>query len=388
MHLAEMSDAQDQAVEALPLLCRMAGSNGKLSPISPPKAQSLICSTKCNICFEDARTRLPLPYRDDTLDRSFEDHDNSIRTLSPRKRKRIDTWDDQSVGVHFYKVARKERLCFKNIRLTHLPLPQTPPVRNVRHTPKQKRRDPLEPMKKTRLKRGYGSPTTIAEENHPKAYVENAIDSQRDHHGIEQKVDLIHEFFTHPNTKTNLNDVNYPGVTYKPRFTLPKIDPSESSMFIGSNRAGPILQWLPPYPHSSNRSGATPLTFLGGTRSLVFSQQAPTVFSEAGISNGDTGSAISAATMPAIKLQIASHKPQPHKAEKLQVQVNLRVLGEKHPDTLTSMVNLALAYWNQGRWKKAKELNVQVMEMRKRVLGKKHPDTLTSTNNLALTYWN
>lgn len=195
--------------------------------------------TKCNICFEDARTRLPLPYRDDTLDRSFEDHDNSIRTLSPQKRKRIDTWDDQSVGVHFYKVARKERLCFKNIRLTHLPLPQTPPVRNVRHTPKQKRRDPLEPMKKTRLKRGYGSPTTIAEENHPKAYVENAIDSQRDHHGIEQKVDLIHEFFTHPNTKTNLNDVNYPGVTYKPGFTLPKIDPSESSMFSVSNSQRP-----------------------------------------------------------------------------------------------------------------------------------------------------
>jgi hypothetical protein len=34
----------------------------------------------------------------------------------------------------------------------------------------------------------------------------------------------------------------------------------------------------------------------------------------------------------------------------------------EHPDTLTSMGNLALTYWNQGRWKEAKELGVEVME--------------------------
>jgi tetratricopeptide (TPR) repeat protein len=65
-----------------------------------------------------------------------------------------------------------------------------------------------------------------------------------------------------------------------------------------------------------------------------------------------------------------------------------RVLGAEHPDTLTSMNNLALTYRNQGRWKEAEELNVQVMEMRKRVLGTEHPDTLTSMNNLASTYQN
>jgi hypothetical protein len=27
------------------------------------------------------------------------------------------------------------------------------------------------------------------------------------------------------------------------------------------------------------------------------------------------------------------------------------VLGEEHPDTLTSMANLAATYQNQGRWK-------------------------------------
>jgi len=32
----------------------------------------------------------------------------------------------------------------------------------------------------------------------------------------------------------------------------------------------------------------------------------------------------------------------------------------------------------QGRWKEAEELFVQVIKMRKRVLGEEHPDTLTS----------
>ncbi|KAF2842563.1 hypothetical protein M501DRAFT_1022519 [Patellaria atrata CBS 101060] len=45
-----------------------------------------------------------------------------------------------------------------------------------------------------------------------------------------------------------------------------------------------------------------------------------------------------------------------------------RVLGEEHPDTLTSMANLASTYRNQGRWKEAEKLDVEVMETRKRVL--------------------
>jgi hypothetical protein len=65
-----------------------------------------------------------------------------------------------------------------------------------------------------------------------------------------------------------------------------------------------------------------------------------------------------------------------------------RVLGAEHPDTLTSIANLASTYQNQGRWKKAKDLEVQVIETRKRVLGTEHPSTLTSMANLASTYRN
>jgi tetratricopeptide (TPR) repeat protein len=63
-----------------------------------------------------------------------------------------------------------------------------------------------------------------------------------------------------------------------------------------------------------------------------------------------------------------------------------RVLGAEHPDTLTSMANLASMYQYQARWKEAEELDVQVLETRRRVLGAEHPDTLTSMNNLASTY--
>ncbi len=78
-------------------------------------------------------------------------------------------------------------------------------------------------------------------------------------------------------------------------------------------------------------------------------------------------------------------------AEELEVQVmetSLRVLGAEHPDTLSSIANLASTYWNQGRWKEAEELEVQVMETSLRVLGAEHPDTLSSIANLASTYWN
>ncbi|EMD63677.1 hypothetical protein COCSADRAFT_118835, partial [Bipolaris sorokiniana ND90Pr] len=78
-------------------------------------------------------------------------------------------------------------------------------------------------------------------------------------------------------------------------------------------------------------------------------------------------------------------------AEELQAKelgICSRVLGDEHPNTLTSMANLASTYRNQGRWKEAEELKVQVIETSKRVLGDEHPDTLTSMANLASTYRN
>ena len=44
----------------------------------------------------------------------------------------------------------------------------------------------------------------------------------------------------------------------------------------------------------------------------------------------------------------------------------------------SSMAMVGSAYNLKGRWKEAEELEVQVMETIKRVLGEEHPDTLTS----------
>jgi hypothetical protein len=38
------------------------------------------------------------------------------------------------------------------------------------------------------------------------------------------------------------------------------------------------------------------------------------------------------------------------------METSLRVSGQEHPSTLTSMANLASTYRNQGRWTEAEEL--------------------------------
>ena len=64
------------------------------------------------------------------------------------------------------------------------------------------------------------------------------------------------------------------------------------------------------------------------------------------------------------------------------------ILGEEHPDTLTTIGNLAATYRDQGQWKEAEALEEVVMEKTKHALGEEHSDTLTSMANLASTYWN
>jgi hypothetical protein len=68
------------------------------------------------------------------------------------------------------------------------------------------------------------------------------------------------------------------------------------------------------------------------------------------------------------------------------METRKKKLGADHPDTLTSMANLASTFCNQGRWDAAEELEVQVIETLKKKLGADHPDTLTSMNNLAFMW--
>lgn len=58
-------------------------------------------------------------------------------------------------------------------------------------------------------------------------------------------------------------------------------------------------------------------------------------------------------------------------------------LGKDHPDTLSSMQNLANRYSESGRGDEALQLTEQVAALYKSKLGKDHPDMLGSMHNLA-----
>ena len=63
-----------------------------------------------------------------------------------------------------------------------------------------------------------------------------------------------------------------------------------------------------------------------------------------------------------------------------------RVLGDTHPDTLTSRYHLARAYRNDGRLDEAIPLFERTLADREELLGDTHPDTLKSRNSLGYAY--
>ena len=84
------------------------------------------------------------------------------------------------------------------------------------------------------------------------------------------------------------------------------------------------------------------------------------------------------ASMLAIKFQLSSHKPQPHKSvsgsERLLEGTPMSPRQIKHERaTASCLAALATTYHNQGQWKEAKELEVQEVEERKRMLGEENP---------------
>ena len=60
-----------------------------------------------------------------------------------------------------------------------------------------------------------------------------------------------------------------------------------------------------------------------------------------------------------------------------------KVLGKEHPNTLTSVDNLAIVLQRQGKYEEAEQMTRRALDGREKVLGKEHPHTLTSVRNLA-----
>ncbi|KAK9384161.1 hypothetical protein V1515DRAFT_589424, partial [Lipomyces mesembrius] len=68
------------------------------------------------------------------------------------------------------------------------------------------------------------------------------------------------------------------------------------------------------------------------------------------------------------------------------LRLRKKVLGEEHPDTLTSMHSLASLFHSQGKYEGAEPLYKETLRLSKKVFGEEHPNTLTSKNNLAALF--
>jgi len=85
-----------------------------------------------------------------------------------------------------------------------------------------------------------------------------------------------------------------------------------------------------------------------------------------------------------------AHQGKHAEAESLQsecLEIQRRVLGPEHPDTLLSMGNLANLYSALGKHAEEETLMIQALGVQRRVLGPEHPETLRMMNNLAAMYW-
>jgi non-specific serine/threonine protein kinase/serine/threonine-protein kinase len=75
----------------------------------------------------------------------------------------------------------------------------------------------------------------------------------------------------------------------------------------------------------------------------------------------------------------------PHLERSLQLRTDL--LGEDHPDTLTTKHDLAELFRLQKKLDRAEVLHREALEGRTRALGPDDPSTLQSKNDLAVVYW-
>jgi tetratricopeptide (TPR) repeat protein len=66
--------------------------------------------------------------------------------------------------------------------------------------------------------------------------------------------------------------------------------------------------------------------------------------------------------------------------------INEKVLGPEHPETATSLNNLAGLYDATGAYAVAEPLYRRALAIREKALGPEHPDTANSLSNLADLY--
>jgi hypothetical protein len=60
------------------------------------------------------------------------------------------------------------------------------------------------------------------------------------------------------------------------------------------------------------------------------------------------------------------------------LEIRRHVLGPKHPETLTSMEDVASVAFGEGLYAEAEKSDREVPDLRREVLGPRHADTLSS----------
>ena len=75
---------------------------------------------------------------------------------------------------------------------------------------------------------------------------------------------------------------------------------------------------------------------------------------------------------------------QAERLHKENIEKQNAVLGENHPDTILSLMNLANAYKLQFKMKEAKEIYEEIVDKQTSVFGATHPNTQMTKFNLAI----
>jgi tetratricopeptide (TPR) repeat protein len=84
-------------------------------------------------------------------------------------------------------------------------------------------------------------------------------------------------------------------------------------------------------------------------------------------------------------LRIQGNYTEAEALQRQTLQVQRRVLGPEHPDTLNSMSRLTIDLNQQSRYAEAEQLDREALEIQRRILGPEHSDTLDSMVGLANT---
>jgi eukaryotic-like serine/threonine-protein kinase len=81
------------------------------------------------------------------------------------------------------------------------------------------------------------------------------------------------------------------------------------------------------------------------------------------------------------------HYAEAEKFYRESLGIRRRVLGPEQSDTLASMNNLAVILLDEGHYAEAEKLHRETLDIRRRVVGPEHSDTLKSMNNLAIVLY-